>query len=84
MACDLVRTSEGGVAIVCGGGRRRKSQPPCYNCGSPSAVQCDHPGCDRYCCLACSVAPEFHVNKAGNIEKAKDIDFCLEHVNFAL
>ena len=73
MPCEFVHLSDGGTAIACSIGGRKK---PCGVCGKPSAVLCDYPitprgekprTCDTPCCSQ-------HSRHAG-----PNLDYCLAH-----
>jgi hypothetical protein len=69
--CERVSMPGGGVAIICGGSRRR---PPCVHCAQPSDFACDgpprragRPTCDRPLCRRCRIHVPPHQ------------DFCKDH-----
>jgi hypothetical protein len=63
MNCQRVALPGGGVAIVCGVRRGRRTS--CVHCGQPAAYECDV--CDRPLCRSCRI----HV--------PPDQDFCKGH-----
>lgn len=56
---ETIRMPNGGVAIVCGSGKRPRNR--CTDCGKPATLQCDFPlmtagTCDRYLCSGCATS----------------------------